>query len=135
MSVSLELNVVTPERQLVSKEILSVIIPGAEGDFGVLPGHTPFLSLVKAGILEIEGEGNKEKFVISSGYAEVLPDRVTLLIDQGMAPSKIDLVGMEAEMAQLNETLTNLAPEDPDFNSLNKRRDFVSVCIDVLKQK
>src|SRR5688572_23665594 len=69
---------VMPERELVATEADMVVVPGTEGDFGVLPGHAPLISTVRPGVLEIF-QGNKadQRFLVAGGFAEVTPERCT----------------------------------------------------------
>ena len=75
----IDLQIVTPERLIVRDQVDEVQIPGAEGYFGVLPGHTPLLAALGDGTLWYRKAQEKVYFRIQGGFAEVLPDRVTLL--------------------------------------------------------
>ena len=79
LPTKLTLEVVTPERLLVSEQVDDVQLPGAEGYFGVLPGHTPLLATLGEGLLWYRKGQEKSYVTIAGGFAEVLPDRVTLL--------------------------------------------------------
>lgn len=75
----LSLDIVTPERHLVYEQVDEVNIPGSEGDFGVLPGHTPFLSTLRPGVLSYRKGKVVKYFAVSLGFAEVIPHRVIVL--------------------------------------------------------
>lgn len=91
MAENILLEVVTPEKSVVSDEAQIVVAPGEMGEFGVLTGHTPFMTSLKTGILRYEDSNGKERFVfISGGFAEALPDRVTILADSAERRSEID---------------------------------------------
>ena len=110
MAENILLEVVTPEKSVVSEEAQIVVAPGEMGEFGVLTGHTPFMTSLKTGILRYEDSNGKERFVfISGGFAEALPDRVTILADSAERRSEID-----AERAQtaLDRAEKRLARED-----------------------
>jgi F-type H+-transporting ATPase subunit epsilon len=74
---------VMPERELLATEADMVVVPGSEGDFGVLPGHAPLISTVRPGVLEVY-QGNKveQRFMVVGGFAEVTPERCTVLADE-----------------------------------------------------
>ena len=73
---------ITPEKILFEGEAAYVQVPGAEGEFGVLPGHAPTISTLKEGVIAVDLAGGEHKeFPVSSGVAEVTPERVTLLVE------------------------------------------------------
>lgn len=79
----MELQIITPEKILFSGPVDMVTAPGAEGDFGVLAGHAPLISTLRAGEIIVNMPGGKEeRIAIESGVAEVTPERCTLLIEQ-----------------------------------------------------
>ena len=81
LPTSIELQIVTPDRMLVQEHVDEVEIPGVDGYFGVLPGHTPLLSTLKDGDLWYRKGTEKTHVPISGGFVEVLPDRVTILAE------------------------------------------------------
>ena len=94
----LTLEIVTPERAVVSEQVDEVLVPGAEGSFGVLPGHTPLLAMLQVGELWYR-RGNETSYVaVSFGFAEVQPDRVTVLAQIAETAEDIDVT--RAEEAQ-----------------------------------
>ena len=107
MPVQFEL--VTPERLLVSREVEMVVVPGSEGNFGVLPGHAPFISTIRAGTVDIyEGRTVTERIFVVGGLAEVTPERCTVLADEAMPPDSIDRAGLEAELQTVEGNLPSL---------------------------
>ncbi|MCK5543516.1 MAG: F0F1 ATP synthase subunit epsilon [Desulfobacterales bacterium] len=91
MAESLFLEVVTPQKAIVSEEVQIVVAPGSEGEFGVLKNHTTFLTSLKVGSLRYKDAIGKERFVfINQGFAEVLPDRVTILAESAERRKNID---------------------------------------------
>lgn len=110
----LSLEIVTPDRAIVQEQVDEVEIPGSEGYFGVLPGHTPLLSSLKAG--ELWYRKGQEKFYLSIafGFAEVLPDRVTILADTAERAEEIDVARAEMVKRLAEEQLAK--PQiDMDF--------------------
>ncbi len=92
MAESLFLEVVTPQKSVVNEEVQSVVAPGSEGEFGVLKNHTTFLTSLKIGSLRFKDTAGKEKYVfINQGFAEVLPDKVTVLAESAELQEDIDV--------------------------------------------
>ncbi len=81
--MSIQLSIVTPERTLVELAVDSVLAPGAEGEFGVLPAHEPYLTVLQAGEVRYEVGGQSQRVRISGGFAEVTQERVTVLATSG----------------------------------------------------
>ncbi|MCG3025909.1 ATP synthase F1 subunit epsilon [Helicobacter pylori] len=77
----LKISVVVPEGEVYTGEVKSVVLPGVEGEFGVLYGHSNMITLLQAGVIEIETENQKEYIAINWGYAEVTKERVDILAD------------------------------------------------------
>ena len=102
---TLQLRVVSAERQLVNEAVDEVQIPGAEGYFGVLPGHTPLLALLGAGELSYRQGQETQLLVIAFGFAEIQPDGVTILAETAERPQDIDIVRAEAARKRAEERL------------------------------
>jgi F-type H+-transporting ATPase subunit epsilon len=114
-SDKIKLEVVTPYRQVVDEVVDEVIAPGAEGQFGVLPGHTPFLAKVRIGDL-IYRKGNQMFHVaVTNGYSEVGYHHVIALLDAAELPQEIDVERAERALKRAEERLTALSPEDKSF--------------------
>jgi F-type H+-transporting ATPase subunit epsilon len=76
---------VMPERELLATEADMVVVPGSEGDFGVLPGHAPLISTVRPGVIEVyQGGKVEQRFMVVGGFAEVTPQRCTVLADEAV---------------------------------------------------
>jgi F-type H+-transporting ATPase subunit epsilon len=91
LPTSIELNIVTPDRPIVKEQVDEVEIPGVDGYFGVLPGHTPMLAALSVGELWYRKGQEKTYLAIAEGYVEVLPDRVTILALLAERAEEIDL--------------------------------------------
>ena len=87
----LTLEIVTPDHSVVSEQVDEVQIPGAEGSFGVLPGHTPLLATLQVGELWYRRGQETSYVAVSFGFAEVLPDRVTILAQIAESADQIDV--------------------------------------------
>ena len=91
MADTFQFELVAPEKLIYSDDIEFVVVPGAEGDFGVLPGHSLLLSSVRPGIIEIhENDKPKERFFIGGGFADVTPERCTILSTESVNLAEID---------------------------------------------
>lgn len=117
MAANIRLEVVTPERFVVKEEVQIVMAPGTLGEFGVLSGHTPFMSSLKLGVLRYRDTQNKlENVFISGGFAEVLPDKVTVLADSAEKRNAIDVARAKAAMERAQRRLEVARSEDIDVN-------------------
>jgi F-type H+-transporting ATPase subunit epsilon len=110
----LQLQIVSAERSLVNERVDEVEIPGADGYFGVLPGHTPLLALLGAGELWYRQGQEKHYLAIAFGFAEVLPDRVTILAQLAERAEEIDVARAEAAKKRAESRLSSAAA-DMDF--------------------
>ena len=105
LPTSLELQIVTPERLLLKEQVDEVEIPGSEGYFGVLPGHTPLLASLALGEMWYRRGQEKTFLSIAFGFAEVLPDRVTILARIAERADDIDVARAEAALKRAEDRL------------------------------
>jgi F-type H+-transporting ATPase subunit epsilon len=108
LPTKIQLQVVSAERSLVNETVDEVEIPGSEGYFGVLPGHTPLLALLGAGELWYRQGTEKHYLVMAFGFAEVQPDRVTILAQIAERADEIDLARAEAAKKRAEERLSKI---------------------------
>ena len=102
--VSFEL--VSPERLLIDDQVDMVVVPGSEGDFGVLPGHTPFVSTIRPGVIDVHDGGNvRDRIFVAGGFAEVTPERCTVLAEDAVPVGDIDRTVLESRLRDLREDL------------------------------
>ena len=94
---ALTLDIVTPDKAIVHDDVDEVQLPGWEGALGILPGHTPLLAMLKPGELWYRKGQEKTFFVLDFGMAEVLPDKVTVLVRLADKPEDIDIAKQEAD--------------------------------------
>ena len=107
MPVQFEL--VTPERLIVSTEVDMVVVPGTEGNFGVLPGHSPLISTIRPGTVDIyQGNAIAERIFVVGGIAEVTPERCTVLADEAMPPDSLNRGALDAELTEIEGNLPSL---------------------------
>jgi len=81
MAAKLKFDLVSPERLVLSAEVDAVQIPGAEGDFGVLPNHSPVMSVIREGVLRVENDGTVTEYQLDGGFTDVTPEGVTVLAE------------------------------------------------------
>src|SRR5215831_7838095 len=115
LPTSIELQIVTPDRGIVRERVDEVEVPGAQGYFGVLPGHTPMLAELSVGELWYRQGQEKTYLAIAYGFAEVLPDRVTVLAQISEKAEEIDPVRAE-EAKQRAEARLREAAKDVDYD-------------------
>lgn len=97
--MALTLQIVTPEKEVYSQKVASVVLPTREGEIGILPGHIPLLTMLEAGELQVTlGEGNMEYLAVDKGFAEIQGDQVTVMTEAAIDIEHIDV--SEAEEAQ-----------------------------------
>jgi F-type H+-transporting ATPase subunit epsilon len=100
---------VTPERLLLSEPVEMVVVPGTEGNFGVLPGHAPLISTIRPGMIEIyEAQTVVQRIFVVSGIAEVTPERCTVLADEAVSPDTFDRSAVEADLRIVEGNLPSL---------------------------
>ncbi len=115
MAENIRLEVVTPEQFVVSEEAQIVVAPGVMGEFGVLPGHTPFLSELKLGTIRYkDAQGVERAVFVSGGFAEALPDKVTVLAESAERRRDIDAERAKIALERAQKRLAD-AKEDIDY--------------------
>ena len=101
----LNLEVVSPEKLIMSKSVDMVTVSGTEGDFGVLPGHTALVSSIRPGLLHIEVDKDVEIFFVSGGFIEVIEDKVSILATDVISPNDINVSECEDKIKKCNEKI------------------------------
>lgn len=109
LPTKLQLQIVSADRSLANETVDEVEIPGADGYFGVLPGHTPLLAVLGAGELWYRQGSEKHYMALAFGFAEVQPERVTILAQIAERPEEIDLARAEAAKKRAEERLARPA--------------------------
>ena len=110
------LEVITPEKVVVSEEVDMVVAPGSEGEFGVLPGHVEFLSGILPGGLRYKSDSEETRLAVTTGFAEVSNDRVSILVDAAEKAGDIDIERARKAMERAKERLAReKGAEDIDF--------------------
>lgn len=115
MAEMIHLRVVTPERLLLDEEVDEATAPGAEGEFGVLPNHTTFLSSLQPGRLMYKRGGQMHVLAVSGGFAEVVNNTMTVLTDSAELAREINVERARQALQRAEEALKTLSPPDPVF--------------------
>jgi F-type H+-transporting ATPase subunit epsilon len=128
MAEPLKFDLVSPERLLVSEEVESVVVPGAEGYFTVFARHAPLMSTLKPGQLEVKAlSGSVRKYFLRGGFAEVNPSGLTILADQAIPLEDLDAAMLAQEIKNAEEDLADAGENEVRRrvaeNKLNELRD------------
>ena len=113
----LTVEIVTPEKRVLSVQADEAIVPGGKGLFGVRPGHTPFLSLVEPGVLTLVEAGRRESYFVAGGFVEVGDDKVLVLADAAEQVSGIDVEAARRRMTDAQARLKGLSTDDARFQT------------------
>ncbi|MDP7547016.1 MAG: F0F1 ATP synthase subunit epsilon [Alphaproteobacteria bacterium] len=107
MADKVAFELVSPDRLLMSVEADAVAMPGMEGDFGVLAGHAPLISALRAGVIEVEGAADSpDRIYIAGGFAEIAADRLVVLAEEAVVVADMDRSDLEQRVQEANEELT-----------------------------
>jgi F-type H+-transporting ATPase subunit epsilon len=115
MAEKLKVELVTPYKKVLSDEVDEITATGSLGEFGVLPGHAPFLTSLKIGELSYKKEGSIFHLAVNWGYFEVENDTVTVLVETAERADDIDLERAKAALGRAEEALKKLTPEDKQY--------------------
>jgi len=115
--MTLHLEIVTPERLAYSDDVDMVLVPGSEGELGILPHHTPLVSLLGLGELKIRKGGQEESFAIVGGFLQVRPDKVVVMAETASLASEIDLERAQEARKEAERALESGFSEGSDLSS------------------
>jgi F-type H+-transporting ATPase subunit epsilon len=115
MAEKMKLEIVTPYSKVVDMEVDEVTASGKLGEFGVLPGHAPFLSSLKIGELVYKNNGTVEHMALNWGYFEIRDDKIIVLVETAERSDEIDLERARAALGRAEEALKKLTAEDKQF--------------------
>ena len=112
MADQTQFELVAPERLLVSEPVDMVVLPGAEGDFGVLPGHAPFVTTVRPGVIAVYQQGTvRDRIFVAGGFAEVTPERCTVLAEEASMLADLDRARIEGDLRDAREDVAETKDE------------------------
>ena len=112
--MSLLLEIVTPEAKTFSGQVDTVVVPGVQGEAGLLPNHAPLVSTLQPGELRYTADGKEEFLAVGEGFAEISGDRVAVITDLAVGDSDIDEAAVEEAMKKAEESMKNLDGQDPE---------------------
>ena len=106
--------IVSQDRVVYEGDADIVVLPGMEGEMGVLPHHAPLLTTLKFGLIKVRAKGDEHVFTVAGGVAEIQPEIVTVLADAAENVQEIDIARAEAARKRAEDALSNVRPEDVD---------------------
>jgi F-type H+-transporting ATPase subunit epsilon len=115
MAETMKLEIITPYSKVVDLEVDEVTATGKLGEFGVLPGHAPFLTSLKIGELAYKFNGKTEHLALNWGYFEIRDDKIIVLVETAELAREIDVERARAALGRAEEALKKLDPEDKQF--------------------
>ena len=124
--MALQLDVITPERRLLSEQADSVTVPGLGGELGILPGHTPLISALQTGVLSYAQGATTRRLLVSGGFVEVNNDRVSVLADFAEFPEEVDAARARAEREEAERLLGGFSGTPEELAEARARLDRAS---------
>lgn len=135
MAGTLKLRIITPERELLDQDVEEVIAPGAAGEFGVLPDHIVFLTMLAPGRLVYRSGGRREVLAIFGGYAEVADNVMTVLADGAEPVTEIDGEAARRAAREAEDRLAALDPAAPEFAAVRRALDQSAARVAAVAEK
>jgi F-type H+-transporting ATPase subunit epsilon len=121
MADKVEFELVSPEKLLFSQPVDMVVVPGGEGNFGVLAGHAPMITTVRPGVIDVyEGDRVTNRIFVAGGFAEVTELRCTVLAEEAVTVSDLDRAAVEQQVRDLTEDIAD-AKADAERSALEAR--------------
>ena len=111
MANKLNFSLVSPERELFTGQVDQVDIPGAEGDFGVFPDHSPMMAAIRTGVITVSMDGGNQQFFVQGGFADVTPEGLTILAEKAVSVDDIDKADLSSELEAAQANLSVLEGE------------------------
>jgi F-type H+-transporting ATPase subunit epsilon len=105
MADKLHFSLVAPERELVNEDVDQVDVPGAEGEFGVLPKHAPVMAIIKPGALRVYSNGAVRKIFVNGGFADVTPAGLTVLAEDAVDLADVDIAKIDSALQDARENV------------------------------
>ena len=103
MAAKIAFDLVSPERLLLSTEADMVTVPGTEGYMGVMAGHSPLVSTLRAGMIDVQTDGKDDRYFIRGGFAEINPGKITILADEAIPMTELDLAILDQRISDAQE--------------------------------
>jgi F-type H+-transporting ATPase subunit epsilon len=112
MADKLNFALVSPERELFHGDVDQVVVPGSEGEFGVLPNHAPVMSVIKPGALRVIDGGSERRIFVNGGFADVTPEGLTVLAEEAIDLADIDRAEVEQQLKNAQDDLRDSLGSD-----------------------
>ena len=103
MAAKISFDLVSPERLLLATQADMVTVPGTEGYMGVMAGHAPLVSTLRAGMIDVDRDGTDERYFIRGGFAEIGPAKITILAEEALPMTEMDLAVLDQRIADAQE--------------------------------
>ena len=124
MNNKINFDFVSPEASIVSSEVEMVLIPGIDGDAGILPNHSPFMTTLRQGIVEVTfEEGNVKSYLVEGGFADITQEKMTILAENSLNLSDSDSNALKNEIKIINEKL--ISAVDNEKILLDERKSLI----------
>lgn len=134
MADKVEFELVSPEKLLKSQPVDMVVVPGSEGDFGVLAGHSPMISTVRPGVIDVyEGDRVVDRVFVAGGFAEVTEARCTVLAEEAVALTDLDRAAVEKQIKDLSEDVDD-SKSDAERTAAESKLAVARAKLDALSQ-
>jgi F-type H+-transporting ATPase subunit epsilon len=127
MAQQLQLEIVTPERRVLSEPVDMVTIPGLGGELGILPGHTPLISQLQTGVLSYAKGGTTFQLLVSGGFVEIRDDQVSVLADVAERPEEIDAASARVKREQVEKQLSTWTGTEEELKIAKAELDRATV--------
>ena len=124
MADKLHFDLVAPEARIFQGAVDMVVVPGVEGDFGVLAGHAPFMSTIRSGAISIHDGADVRRTFIHGGFAEVTPDGLTILAEEAIDLTEVDPAEVERQLTEAREDLGQARDDDETREAQNRIEKF-----------
>lgn len=132
MTDKVQFDLVSPNRLLMSARADMVVVPGGDGDFGVLPGHSPVVSTLRPGLLEVHaGDGEPVQFYVSGGFAEVTPQGLTVLAEHAIPMAELSRETLESQVKDATEDVED-ARDDAARDEAQRKLDQIEAVLEAL---
>ena len=126
MADKLHFSLVSPAKELYSGEVDHVIAPGTEGEFGVLVNHAPFMTTLKNGVVRVlEGDVTTKRIFVRGGFADVTPDGLTILAEEAVDLSTVDVTKVDGEMQDVYQRILAMDKDDGRKDALQEHYSYL----------
>jgi F-type H+-transporting ATPase subunit epsilon len=119
MAKLINIDIVTPEKRIFEGHIRAITAPGIDGEFGIMPEHAPFATVLAPGVVELTAEdGKKELMAVSGGYIEVTREKVILLVETAERPDEVDVETLKRRKEEKEKMLKAKDKKDVDYDAI-----------------